>query len=138
MELLSKNQCLVEGNENVNSGYMRVIVDSTKSLTINDISKLAKSIRDSKNVSGHFPDGVRVEVSSPGIDSPLKKPFQYKKNIGRSISVCYSSNENKEEKKINGTIVNADNQKIYIKVGKEIIIIEYKKIVYAKVIISFG
>ena len=138
MELLSKNQCLIEGNENINSGYMKVVVDSKKSITINDISKLAKLIRDSKKVSGHFPDGVRVEVSTPGVDSPLKKPFQYMKNIGRKVLVCYLSNENEKEKKVNGTIVNADNQKINIEVGKEIIIIEYKKIVYAKVIISFG
>ena len=138
MELLSKNQFLVEGNENVNSGYMKLIVDSKKSITINDISKLAKSIRDSKKVSAHFPNGVKVEVSTPGIDSPLKKPFQYIKNIGRDILVCYLSNDNEEEKKINGTIVNADNQNVYIEVEREIIIIEYKKIVYAKLIISFG
>ena len=138
MELLSENQFLVEGNENINSGFMKLIVDSKISITISDISKLAKSIRDSDKVSGHFPDGVKVEVSTPGVDTPLKKPFQFIKNIGRKVLVCYKSNESEKEKKVTGIIQNADNRKIYIEKGKKIITFEYDKIVFAKVIISFG
>ena len=37
-----------------------------------------------------FPHGdFSLEVSSPGLDEPLKLYRQYKKNIGRPVEDCY-------------------------------------------------
>ena len=35
----------------------------------------------------YLPEDFQLEVSSPGIDSPLPHPFQYKKNIGRQLKI---------------------------------------------------
>jgi ribosome maturation factor RimP len=38
--------------------------------------------------SSLFPDGnFSLEVSSPGLDEPLKKHRQYKKNVGRFVHI---------------------------------------------------
>ena len=37
----------------------------------------------SEIISLQYPNGVQIEVTSPGIDAPLEHPFQYKKNINR-------------------------------------------------------
>ena len=45
-------------------------------------------IRDSSDsLDKHLPEDFQLEVSSPGIDTPLKYPFQYKKNVGRQIKI---------------------------------------------------
>jgi ribosome maturation factor RimP len=41
--------------------------------------------------AGIYPEGdFSLEVSSPGIDEPLKLHRQYKKNIGRNIEVVFN------------------------------------------------
>jgi ribosome maturation factor RimP len=48
---------------------------------------------------GMYPDGdFSLEVSSPGIDEPLKLLRQYKKNIGRTVAVTGNDNSLKEGK----------------------------------------
>jgi ribosome maturation factor RimP len=46
-----------------------------------------------------YPEGeFSLEVSSPGIDEPLKLHRQYKKNIGRFIEVLFLDGTKKEGK----------------------------------------
>ena len=51
--------------------------------------------------AGYFPEGdFSLEVSSPGIEEPLKIFRQYKKNIGRFVEVVLSDETKKEGKMI--------------------------------------
>jgi ribosome maturation factor RimP len=50
-----------------------------------------------------------LEVSSPGIDEPLKLLRQYKKNIGRNVEVT-----TKDEKKKEGKLIGATEEAIEI------------------------
>ena len=49
-----------------------------------------------------YPDGdFSLEVSSPGVDEPLKLHRQYVKNMGREVEVLLNSEEKKTGKLIN-------------------------------------
>lgn len=49
--------------------------------------------------NGMFPEGdFSLEVSSPGIEEPLKLHRQYVKNIGRNIEVTFNDGSKKEGK----------------------------------------
>lgn len=62
--------------------------------------KLYKLIEESNT----YPDGnFSLEISSPGIDEPLKLHRQYIKNIGRIIEVNFTNGEKKEGKLITVT-----------------------------------
>jgi len=51
-----------------------------------------------------YPDGdFSLEVSSPGLDEPLKLNRQYKKNIGRFVDVLLNDATKKEGKLIEAT-----------------------------------
>jgi ribosome maturation factor RimP len=55
--------------------------------------KLYKMIEE----AGIYPEGeFSLEVSSPGIDEPLKLIRQYQKNIGRTIQVVFTDDSIKE------------------------------------------
>jgi ribosome maturation factor RimP len=46
-----------------------------------------------------YPDGnFSLEVSSPGLDEPLKNGRQYTKNIGRSVEVTLNDGTRREGK----------------------------------------
>ena len=54
--------------------------------------------------SGMFPEGdFSLEVSSPGIEEPLKLHRQYIKNIGRDIEILFTDDSKKEGKLITVT-----------------------------------
>lgn len=68
-------------------GKVLVIVDGDKSIGIDDCADLSrdmsKALDDSNLISGAF----NLEVSTPGLDQPLKLKRQYVKNIGRNVRV---------------------------------------------------
>ena len=46
-------------------------------------------IRDDESILSMFPNGCRLEVGTPGVGAILSQRFQYKKNIGRTVSIKY-------------------------------------------------
>ena len=132
---LLRGQILLDAKEDLRGNYLRIIVDSEKDITLNDTALLTKALRDSTEIDSMYPNGYRLEVSTPGLDNSLKLPFQYKKNINRSLTVSYL--ENKIEKKITGKLVNVYERNIELISSSKSIILDYEQIVDAKVNVSF-
>ena len=40
----------------------------------------------------YYPDGASLEVTTLGLSEPMKQPFQYRKNVGRMLSLTYGKN----------------------------------------------
>ncbi len=55
------------------------------------------------------PDDFSLEVSSPGLDEPLKLYRQYKKNVGRKVEVLQ-----KDGVKIEGSLKDVNEQEITV------------------------
>ena len=79
---------------------IRIIVDGIKSVDLDTTAYIAKKIRNSESLNKYLPEDFQLEVSSPGIDSPLTHPFQYKKNIGRQLKIKESSASNEIKAKL--------------------------------------
>jgi ribosome maturation factor RimP len=59
---------------------------------------------------GIFPDGdFSLEVSSPGLDEPLKLFRQYRKNLGRAVEVLL-----KDGRKVEGKLIEAGENELVI------------------------
>ena len=132
---LLRGQILLDAKEDLRGNYLRIIVDSEKDITLNDTASLTKALRDSTEIDSMYPNGYRLEVSTPGLDNSLKLPFQYKKNINRALTISYL--ENKIEKKIKGKLVNVYERNIELISSSKSIILDYEQIVDAKVNVSF-
>ena len=80
---------------------IRLHVDADQGATIDKISKINRALY--KWVEENlFPNGdFSIEVSSPGLDEPLKLDRQYLKNIGRHVEVLLKSGIKKEGKLLN-------------------------------------
>jgi ribosome maturation factor RimP len=94
------------------SGKICVFADTYSGITLNDcvmISRFIESKMDS-NVEDY-----ELEVSSPGLDNPLRLPFQYKKNKGRMLRVIKTDGETRE-----GSIIEADDDKVTLEITSRI------------------
>ena len=118
-----------------NSSFIKIVIDSANDISVDKTAMLAKEIKNNEDILSNFPDGVRLEVGTPGIGSRLEKNFQYKKNIGRKIELEYRSKNNT----IKETFLLIGNNKTGINVKDSNVeyYIDYNDIVSARVKISF-
>lgn len=66
---------------------VKIVVDGANAVDLQTTTAIAREVRNSEMLVDDFPDGIQLEVTSPGIDAPLVHPVQYEKNIGRSLKV---------------------------------------------------
>ena len=97
-DIMPKDLVLIDFEQDKSN--IRIIVDGIKSVDLDTTAYIAKKIRNSESLNKYLPEDFRLEVSSPGIDSPLTHPFQYKKNIGRQLKIKESSTSNEIKAKL--------------------------------------
>jgi ribosome maturation factor RimP len=67
---------------------VKVYIDADSGLGIERCIKVNRALYKAIEESGMYPEGdFSLEVSSPGVDEPLKNIRQFKKNVGRSVEV---------------------------------------------------
>ncbi|WP_341224338.1 ribosome maturation factor RimP [uncultured Arcticibacterium sp.] len=62
-----------------------VLIDTDEGIGIADCSRVSRELGD--RLEELIDDAYTLEVSSPGLDTPLKLKRQYHKNIGKSLRV---------------------------------------------------
>jgi ribosome maturation factor RimP len=78
---------------------IKVFLDGDNGITIEKCVQVNRFLYKKLEESGLFPEGdFSLEVSSPGLDEPLKLIRQYKKNIGRRVEVSLNDGTHKEGK----------------------------------------
>ena len=67
---------------------IKVFLDADGGVSIDQCVKYNRALYKQREESGIFPEGdFSLEVSSPGLDEPLKLKRQYIKNTGRNVEV---------------------------------------------------
>jgi len=79
----------------------KIFLDADTGLGIERCIRINRALYKQMEEAGLYPDGdFSLEVSSPGIDEPLKMHRQYLKNVGRNVQVTYVDGTIKEGKMI--------------------------------------
>lgn len=78
---------------------VKVFIDADQGVSIDKLVQLNRKLYRDLEENSFFPGGdFSLEVSSPGLDEPLKMHRQYTKNIGRCLEVLTNEGEKKEGK----------------------------------------
>ena len=99
------------------SRQVRVTVDTDDGITLDKCHHLSKEISDFFYRKDIYEDGYNLEVSSPGIDKTLEHDFEYKRNIGRNLTVVYLDAD--ETKKVTGELKDFSGTDLQLLVGKD-------------------
>lgn len=76
---------------------VKVFLDADEGAAIDQLAAFNRTLYKKLEASGIFPEGgFSLEVSSPGIDEPLKMLRQYRKNAGRRVEVLLLDGAKKE------------------------------------------
>ena len=108
---------------------IKIFLDADSGLGIEKCIKINRALYKIMDEMGIYPEGdFSLEVSSPGIEEPLKIHRQYVKNIGRFVEITLNDESRKEGKL---TAVNEEDIVIEFTAGKG------KKAVEQKLSIAF-
>ncbi|HPX68735.1 MAG TPA: ribosome maturation factor RimP [Bacillota bacterium] len=67
--------------------YLRVYIDKEGGITIDDCQSVSEELSDLLDIADPIEQSYIFEVSSPGLDRPLKTDRDYRKNIGKPIEI---------------------------------------------------
>jgi len=126
------------------SNQIRIIIDGDHGVTVNDCIAVSREIE--HNLDREETD-FSLEVASAGVSESLVNTRQYIKNKGRKLAIKTQKGET-----IEGTLANVDSKEIVIQwkarepkpIGKgkvtvqKEMVLDYKDIVEAKVIVTFN
>ncbi len=102
--------CIVRGERG--GRIVEIYIDSDRGITTELCAGVSRDLGSKIDAADLIPGRYRLEVSSPGLDRPLKLPRQYPKNIGRTLKVQYS--ENGETKTISGLLTTVREASIVV------------------------
>ena len=116
---------------------VRVVVDSERPITIMETTELIRKIKASEDMITEYPAGVRLEVTTPGLDQSLKEPFQFRKNISRVLDIVYKD-EDGDIMVVTGRVISADDNCVTLDHDGRELVLDYIQIQKAKVKLEFN
>ena len=114
---------------------VEVFIDSAKGVTTEECADISRKLHEFLEDEEIINQSFRLDVSSPGVDRPLKFLEQYHKNIDRKFKIKYSNNETTSE--FEGKLKSVNNTQLCFSVKKEEVTVDFDQVVSAKVLISF-
>ena len=76
---------------------VEVFVDTDKGVAADECAQVNRYVSSEIEKQNLITGRYRLEVSSPGLDRPLKTVRHYKKNIGRQVKIISSVDDQKSE-----------------------------------------
>ncbi|AIS52485.1 ribosome maturation factor RimP [Thermoanaerobacter kivui] len=116
MPILEKNNFELVDVEYKKEGshwYLRVYIDKEGGITLDDCQLVSEYLSDRLDEVDPIEHSYILEVSSPGIDRPLKTPRDFEKHIGAEVEVSLYAPVDKK-KKFEGELLEFTGDKVCI------------------------
>ncbi|HSR17213.1 MAG TPA: hypothetical protein VLM39_03880 [Ignavibacteriaceae bacterium] len=126
---------IFRGNEK--NKVIEVFIDGERNVSADSCAEISRDIISEIDKIPDFTSHYRLEVSTPGVDRPLKLLKQFPKHLGRKFEISFRQNE--QITKLNGKLLKIENDElIFLNEKKEEVPVNFSNIIKAKVLISFS
>jgi ribosome maturation factor RimP len=115
---------------------LRVYIDREGGITLEDCSELSGEVGAVLEVRDLIANPYTLEVSSPGLTRPLKKPDDYNKYKNRLVKIR-TSEPIEGRRNFKGTLQGLEGEKVYIQAEGKILGIPFQGIAKANLEIEF-
>jgi len=137
-EILEKSEfflidIVIRGNEN--DRVIELFIDGEENITAKDCSEISREIMEVLDENKIIPSAYRLDISSPGIDRPLRYLKQYPKHLNRKFDLTFKLAG--EKKQITGVLKKIEEDELTFLSNQEVTV-RFKDIIKAKVLVSFS
>ena len=95
-------------------GVLRIFIDKAGGVNISDCEEISSKVGAFLDLEDIIGSQYVLEVSSPGLDRPLKNEADYRRNKGKRVKI-YIDGLLKGKKTLIGQIISASDQKVNLK-----------------------
>ena len=125
----------IELKRNKGKIFITIYVDKEDGVDVQDCAELSDILGEIFDVEDLFPYSYVLEVSSPGLDRPLRDKRDFERNLGKEINL---SLDDVKQKKLKGIIKHVTIDGIQLSTPRGMMDIPYSKITKAKSYINFN
>jgi ribosome maturation factor RimP len=112
---------------------LRIYIDREGGVTLEDCSTVSRNLSAQLDVEDPVPGKYDLEVSSPGIERPLRYLEDFKRHTGETIKLRTKEPINNRQN-YRGTLTNADAQNIYMTIDGTEFTIPFSALLKARII----
>lgn len=99
--------------------YLRIYIDKTDGIDLNDCEKVNDEINDILDEANYIKEQYYLEISSPGIERILRKEKHLEQNIGKEVEIKLFKKDAKGKKSYIGILEKFNAEEIVIKEQEE-------------------
>jgi ribosome maturation factor RimP len=128
--------CVGQGSRSV----VRVFIDKPEGVTLDDCERAHKALGPALDVADPFPHAYTLEVSSPGLDRPFKRLKDYRRAIGKRVTLKLREPLLGQWRLV-GTLTNVTDDSLTLNVSEppptRSVTLEYRQIGEAKRVVAW-
>ena len=126
----------VEYKKEGKNWFLRIFIDKEGGVTVDDCTRVSREIEDLIDVEEAVPSSYVLEVSSPGLNRPLKKEKDFLRFKGKRAHVTTYTPIH-EQKNFKGTIRDFQEDILFLDIDSQSVEIPKNQIAKAKLEIEF-
>jgi len=115
---------------------IEVYVDGEKNVSADDLAEISREINSAIEEKNLIDKSYRLDVSTPGVDRPLKFLQQFPKHVNRNFEIIIANKD--EEQILTGKLLAVNGEDLHFNVNGKELIVKFNNTIKAKVLISFS
>lgn len=126
----------VEYVKEAGTWYLRLYIDKPDGITVDDCEVVSRALDLELELKDPIHDPYILEVSSPGLDRPLKKDKDFDRSIGKEVEVKMYKAINKQKEFV-GTLLSYNSNEIVVDVEEKPMTFNRKDIAIIRLAVIF-
>ena len=116
---------------------LTVFIDKDGGIGVDDCARMNRAIGDLLDVEDPMAGRYLLEVSSPGLDRPLRTPRDFGRSVGRKVMITRHEREGVHQEPVTGIIQGCGDGAVALKVEDRIVEITLEDIATAQLTVEF-
>jgi ribosome maturation factor RimP len=104
----------------VGGWVLRVFIDKPEGVSLDDCASVSRELSAVLDVDDAIPIAYSLEVSSPGLNRPLRKATDFARFVGKKAKIRTRHPVGESRRNFSGTLVGVDGDKVKIDVGDQV------------------
>ncbi|MBI3871559.1 MAG: ribosome maturation factor RimP [candidate division Zixibacteria bacterium] len=109
---------------------VRILIDKPGGITLDDCTRVSRRLSADFDMAEVMPGRYTLEVSSPGLDRPLRTPADFRRKMGHKVALRYEDGDGKR-RALTGVIAGVETETLTIGETQ----FEWNRIVEGKLVI---
>lgn len=115
---------------------IEVYVDGEKNVSADNLAEISREINSAIEEKNLIDKSYRLDVSTPGVDRPLKFLQQFPKHVNRNFEIVIQDKD--EEQTLTGKLLAVQGEELHFNVKGKELVVKFNNTIKAKVLISFS